>query len=727
MYRLIVFLLLFCGLSYVYLTTPIAIEKIYPEAEIASSTPSAALALSMFQNQAQQVPQIKRVYFQNRADLQYLATGNVIASLIPADEAILALAGYKIEIEQTHNDYIQQLPALQAASTDQGGIPGFACYRTVEETYTDMAQLPVAYPDLVQQVDIGDSWNKVNSDDADGHDIYALILTDQRYTIPGSDSKPALLLLAEVHAREYVTSEIAMRFAEHLLEQYGKDPDITWLLRYHEIHIIPMANPDGRQEAEAGVWWRKNTNAEGGCFDKFPHNSYYGTDLNRNSSFKWNQCQGFNCSTADPCKDTFRGLSAASEPETQAYQNYIASVFPDQRGPNDSDAAPLDTTGIFLTIHSYSELILVPWGWTERLAPNAIGLQTLGRKFGFYTQYETCYVSQPGCLYQADGTTDDWAYGELGVPSYTFELGTRFFQSCDYFENEIVQRNFDAFLYAFKAARRPYQTANGPEVINAALNITSTLRGGSVEISAEANDARYFSGGHGDEPSQAIAAARYTIETPSWVENSSSYSMEATDGGFDTELEMVSATLNTADLTPGDYLILIEAQDADGNWGVPTSLALEIMESQMVVTPQKAIFRPFIGTRGLYTLTVANYSPHTKHFLIQSSSQLYTAAQTVTAQRREQQSEEAIQQQPISEQAWQVTVPNRIGPVEPGESAEFIVAVDIPADANYLESQLTEIDVSSSIAFPGDVSEKQQAILTIYNESYKQFFPFMAK
>ena len=50
-------------------------------------------------------------------------------------------------------------------------------------------------------------------------------------------------------------------------------------------------------------------------------------------------------------------------------------------GPNDNDAAPSDTSGIHIDIHSYSELVLWPWGSTNQAAPNGSALQTLGRKF----------------------------------------------------------------------------------------------------------------------------------------------------------------------------------------------------------------------------------------------------------------------------------------------------------------------------------------------------------
>ncbi|MFY0579708.1 hypothetical protein ACN28S_40550 [Cystobacter fuscus] len=61
------------------------------------------------------------------------------------------------------------------------------------------------------------------------------------------------------------------------------------------------------------------------------------------------------------------------------------------------------------------------------------------------------------CLYSASGSTDAFAYGQLGVAAFTFEMGGAFFESCTTFENTIVPKNMPALYYAFKAARRPYR------------------------------------------------------------------------------------------------------------------------------------------------------------------------------------------------------------------------------------------------------------------------------
>ena len=110
----------------------------------------------------------------------------------------------------------------------------------------------------------------------------------------------------------------------------------------------------------------------------------------------------------------------SSDLETQAIQTLVRSLFPDQRGPNDDDPAPRDATGLMITLRSYADLVLWPWGATRKSAPNAAELSAIGRKFA---SYNGLTPQQSVGLYPTSGTTDDWSYGELGISSYTFEIG----------------------------------------------------------------------------------------------------------------------------------------------------------------------------------------------------------------------------------------------------------------------------------------------------------------
>ncbi|KIG19301.1 Carboxypeptidase T [Enhygromyxa salina] len=488
------------------------------------------------------------------------AKGYVAMLVEPESYERLLDEGFAVEI--------QHEPTEELASMVSGfrSISGYACYRTVEETATDMSTLASDYSDLVELIDIGDSWDKVTPGGSSGYDIAGMIVTNENIAGP----KPRFFLMGSIHAREYATAELAIRFAEEMITNYGTDPDATWLLDNFELHVVPHANPDGRKIAEQGYTQRKNRNTSSG-YCSYPPTSYsqHGVDLNRNHSFKFG---GAGTSTR-ACNLTYRRTSA-SEPETQALETYMSSIFADQRGPNDNDAAPADTTGLMITLHSYSPLVLFPWSWSAAGAPNLTELRTLGRKFGYHNGYPVCQA--PVCLYAASGSTDDWAYGTLGIAAFTFEVGTSFFQSCASFESTIVPDNFAALREAFKAARRPYQTPAGPDATSVAVSASSVVAGTSVTLTADIDDTRYNSNGWGSEATQNIAAARYTIDQPSWS-GATTHAMAATDGTFNATTEGATTTIDTTGWTAGRYLLMVEGQDANGNWGAPSAVFLDVL------------------------------------------------------------------------------------------------------------------------------------------------------
>lgn len=460
-------------------------------------------------------------------------------------------------------------------------IPGFTSYRTVEGTYRDLSQLASANPDLASWIDIGDSYDKITPGGSEGYDIYALKLTNENTN--SDQPKPVLYVEGSIHAREYTTAELATRFAEDLIAGYGKNADISWLLDQYEINIVPVVNPDGRKFAEQGYSWRKNTNPnppEGEEPAPFPT---YGVDLNRNFDSKWGEIEGG--SSGDPADLTYRGAAPFSEPETQVVRDYATSLFPDQRGEGDFEPAPSDATGVFIDLHSYGNLILYPFGWTDLPSGNKKELETLGRKFGYFSGLdgEAYEVDQAVGLYPTDGTADDWSYEALGVAGYTFELGTEFFQDTEYFEDTIVPEIIPALFYAAKSAYRPYQTPAGPESIEVSADLPQVTAGTSVFLFATADDTRYDDGieterDTGPEPVQNIAQARYSIDQPSWEEGVEFFSLDAVDGAFNSSQERLQATIDTTDLAPGRHTIFVESQDANGNFGVPTAIFLDVID-----------------------------------------------------------------------------------------------------------------------------------------------------
>jgi hypothetical protein len=247
----------------------------------------------------------------------------------------------------------------------------------------------------------------------------------------------------------------------------------------------------------------------------------------------------------------------------QAIQAYLRANFADQRGPDPSDPAPIDASGIFLDVHSYGELVLWPWGFISEPTANARALQTLGRKYAYFTSYTPQQSYQ---LYSTDGDSDGFAYGELGLASYTIELGTWFFQDCPTFEETILPTNLPALTYMAKAAALPYLLPAGPEALSLLATPLSGESGAPVRLRAVINDRRYPAGS--GEPMQEIARAEYTIDTPPWDDGAVSAPMTPVDGAFDELVETVEAIIDISGLSPGRHMVFVRGQDVRDNWGV---------------------------------------------------------------------------------------------------------------------------------------------------------------
>lgn len=496
---------------------------------------------------------VVRVFYRDRADLIDLAgrldvaTVNVreryvLAVVQPEEWAALRAEGRRIEVDRAETAGINAL------------LP--SCYRSVETLQIDFQALANAYPGLAQISDIGDSWEKTAPGGSAGYDLWMVRLTNE--ALPGP--KPRFFLMANIHAREVATAESAMDFIATLLQGYGRDPDVTWLLDNREIYVVPMVNPDGHKKAEAGASWRKNTNNTNGCNNP----SSWGTDLNRNFDTNF----GGPGSSGAPCSGTYHGASAESEPETLAVANAMRAIFPD----------PQDKTGVMITLHSFAEYVVWPWGNgynTEfgLLAEDKPGLEALGHKFASINSYLSIMGDD---WYPAAGATEDWGYEELNLAGYTFEIGKSFTPSCTALPT-IIALNRPAYLYAAKvAAPDPYEVTRGPAISGVTATPRQPSAGDPVTINATADDTDtgwvpdvHFP--HIDpDRNIAVAGAAAYLDTPPWA-GGQPVAMAATDGAFDEPKESVRATLNTSGLAPGMHLVYVQANDAKGHAGAVTA------------------------------------------------------------------------------------------------------------------------------------------------------------
>ncbi len=301
-----------------------------------------------------------------------------------------------------------------------------AAFHTYDEMVLALQGFENDFGNLVQLFSIG----KSNQD----RDIWAIRISDDSEPNP---NKKGMVYMATHHAREHVSTEIPIMFAEELLNNSLTDPSIQELLKEIEIYIIPMVNPDGVIYDIAGKrykYWRKNRRANS--------DGSYGVDLNRNYGFGW----GTGGSSSSPSSDVYMGRAPFSEPETQHIRDFFIAH---------------SNITIALSFHTFSELILYPWGGKDEGVGGADELlfKKMAGDIAAMNHYTPMQSSE---LYIASGDTCDYLYGELSVYCLTFELSpASMFDGGFYPGASIIGRVFDdnlePMLYLARLADNPHQ------------------------------------------------------------------------------------------------------------------------------------------------------------------------------------------------------------------------------------------------------------------------------
>ncbi len=262
-------------------------------------------------------------------------------------------------------------------------------YTPFDKLTTLLNDFAAKYPNLVKLESAGKSH--------EGRDIWAVKISENVGT--HNPAKPVIFFNAMHHAREVMTTEVALDIIETLTKGYdGNDRIKNWLVR-NEIWIVPMVNPDGNNKVwTSNSMWRKNT--LGG----------YGVDINRNYPYKWAACNG---SSDSRSSDTYHGPSAGSEPETQAMMNLVAKIKP----------------VLSISYHSYSELVIYPYGCDKEYVADREIVETVGKTLAGRLAKDTGGGTyKPGTsweiLYGVDGGDIDWFYSEHDVLPYVIEVNS---------------------------------------------------------------------------------------------------------------------------------------------------------------------------------------------------------------------------------------------------------------------------------------------------------------
>ena len=286
---------------------------------------------------------------------------------------------------------------------------------------------------------------------------------------------------------------------------------ITDLINTREIYLVPMLNVDGNiYDREvfcpAPAWescpsggWRKNLRDNGPDllpdFNEEVDEDCDGVDLNRNYQFEWGAPLGATVplipGTCTPSEDEQAGI-ANNDVYTGPYdtqdndgdgfinEDNVDGEDDDNDGRTDEDWAGgnsepetrfiQDLTEMnddvgdgasefksTLTHHSYSELILYPWGHcTDCETTDHNQLVYHGSKLAEMTDYTNMQSSD---LYPTTGDFCDWHYGVHDSYCYTSEIGTAFHQN-EIDIDHIAVRNLGTGFYITEIADNPRERAD---------------------------------------------------------------------------------------------------------------------------------------------------------------------------------------------------------------------------------------------------------------------------
>ncbi|MEV4193584.1 M14 family metallopeptidase [Streptomyces toxytricini] len=311
-------------------------------------------------------------------------------------------------------------------------------YHNYAEMSAEIDQRIAQYPAIMSKRVIGKSYQ--------GRDIVAIKISDN---VAADENEPEVLFTHHQHAREHLTVEMALYLLKEFGSTYGTDARVTRMVDSREIWIVPDLNPDGGEyDIATGSYrsWRKNRQPNSGS-------SSVGTDENRNWNYKWGCCGG---SSGSKGSDTYRGAAPESAPEVKVVSDFVRSRVV---GGKQQIKAAID-------FHTYSELVLWPYGWTYNdtapglTADDLAVFKTVGTRMANSNGYTP---EQSSDLYITDGTIDDWLWGDQKIFGYTFEMypsgfgGGGFYPPDEVIDRE-TSRNRDAVLQLLENADCMYRS-----------------------------------------------------------------------------------------------------------------------------------------------------------------------------------------------------------------------------------------------------------------------------
>ncbi|GCB74245.1 carboxypeptidase A1-like [Scyliorhinus torazame] len=263
----------------------------------------------------------------------------------------------------------------------------YASYHTLDEIYTWMDSFVASSSGLVSKLQIGTTF--------ENRPIYVL-----RFST-GGVNRPAIWINFGIHAREWISPATSLWFANKLVSEYGKDSSVSSLLNTMDLYLEIVTNPDGYSFTHTNNrMWRKTRSNHAGTSCK-------GVDPNRNFDANF----GGPGASGNACSSTYYGPYVNSEKEVKAIVDFVTN-----HGNFKS----------FIDVHSYSQLLMFPYGYTSTKPKDYNELMELSKKSitALASVHGTKYRYGPilTTIYQSSGSSIDWAYDQGIKYAFCFEL-----------------------------------------------------------------------------------------------------------------------------------------------------------------------------------------------------------------------------------------------------------------------------------------------------------------
>lgn len=266
-------------------------------------------------------------------------------------------------------------------------FPDYRIYHRMTDLLHEVDALVDRHPGIMRR--------EVVSAAVDGYSTAMRVVTVSPGGLDGSlDNKLRVLLNFGEHARELVSSELALRF----LSMLGGERNITnragleHTLPLTVLKVIPMENVNGRLKVEAGdLCERKNGR---------------GVDTNRNWEVDWGKKE----KDYDP-NEEYPGTAPFSEPETQILQQLVKEFKPH----------------VWVNVHSGMEALFMPYDHKKMTPTDSVGLavRRLLQMLNEQHCQGRCAVGSGGTSvgYLSHGTATDYIYDVAKVPiALTLEI-----------------------------------------------------------------------------------------------------------------------------------------------------------------------------------------------------------------------------------------------------------------------------------------------------------------